>query len=49
MSFVPDHAEPNNRIELVANQKLNVLWMKSKGAIDASVLFESEFEKKVKK
>ena len=34
---------------MVANQKLNVLWLKTKGNLDAAVLFEADFEKKVKK
>ena len=46
---MPNPSEPQNRIEIVANQKMNVLWMKTKGSLDASVLFDSDFEKIVKK
>jgi len=48
-SYIPDLSEPNNRVEVVANPKLNVLWLKTKGTLDSSILFAPEFEKNVKK
>lgn len=38
----------SERVEIVANPKGDILWLKMIGPVDGSVIFDAEFEKKVR-
>lgn len=48
LSIVPAITDCESVVEVVANPKGHILWMKTRGAVDASVIMEPNFEKLIK-